>query len=293
MITLLTALMREDESMNVTPSAMLTDKATGALREVDIAVKTQAAGHKVLVGIECRAWARSQTVEWVEAMYGKHAHLETDALVLVSSSGFTGAALQLAEYLGIKAIEPGEATSEFVGEVVNNLGAVWAKVVDLTPKRMELWVQWPEGDVQVVHASEEMGIYLPDGTLVSDVKELVQVMMSRFNMNNEYFRDATGEEEDQWFEFGQEHPMFGDEPLCLLPYVEGNPTTPVPITKAVIFGPMNLQVAETPLTHGSYDGVDYSAGRAKFGDRVVDVVVTEAGGAGPTWAMVQGPAEKD
>jgi hypothetical protein len=291
MIALLTVLMREDESRKVTSSAMVNDKATGLAREVDIVVEAEVAGHKVVVGIECRAWARAQTVEWVEAMYGKHAHLETDALVLVSSSGFTKAALGLAEYLKIEALKPGQVTPDFVGEVVNNLGMLWAKVVDLKPERMELWVQWPEGDVQVVHASGEMGIYLPDGTLVCDVKELLRVMMSQFNMNTEYFRDATGEEQDQWFEFGHEHPMLGDQPLCLLPYIEGSPTTPVQIIKAVIFGPMNLQVAETPLKHGSYKGVNYSAGRAQFGDRAVDLAAIEAGRSGLTWAIVQSPAQ--
>jgi hypothetical protein len=36
MVALLTAVMREDESMMVTPSAMLPDVITGDLREVDI-----------------------------------------------------------------------------------------------------------------------------------------------------------------------------------------------------------------------------------------------------------------
>ena len=290
MVALTTALMREDEKVTATPSAMVTDKATGGLREVDILVETVAAGHKVVVGIECRAWKRPQTIEWMEAMWGKHNHLSTDALVLVSSSGFTPAALKLAEYYGIKAITPGQATPEFVGEIVNNLNTLWAKVVDVKPERMQIWVQWPESDIEVVDASGEMGIYLPDGTLVCDANDIMRVMMSQFNMNNDAFRDATGAE--KFFEFGHEHPMLGDQPLCLLPYVEGNPTQPVPITKIVIIGPMNLQVAEVPLAHGNLDGTDYSAGRAMFGDRVVDMVVTETGGAGPRWAMVQGPPDK-
>jgi hypothetical protein len=217
MIGLLTALMREDESMKVTSPAMVTDKATGSPREVDVTVETHVAGHKVVVGIECRAQGRPQTVEWVEAMYGKHAHLETDAraLVLVSSTGFTRDALTLAKFLGVEAITPGQATPAFVGKVVNNLTSLWAQVADLQPDRMQLWVQWPEGDTQVVDASPEMGIYLPDGTLVCDAKTLRDVVMSKFDMNNDVFHGATGEE--TFFEFGQEHPMLGDAPLCLLP----------------------------------------------------------------------------
>jgi hypothetical protein len=66
MVTLLTAVMCEDESMTVTPSAMLTDIVTGESREVDISVETEVAEHKVIVGIECRDWKRPQTVQWVE-----------------------------------------------------------------------------------------------------------------------------------------------------------------------------------------------------------------------------------
>jgi hypothetical protein len=293
MIGLLTALMREDESMKVTSPAMVTDKATGSPREVDVTVETHVAGHKVVVGIECRAQGRPQTVEWVEAMYGKHAHLETGAraLVLVSSSGFTPDALKLAGFLGIEAITPGQATPAFVGRIVNNLTALWAKVAECKPDRMQLWVQWPEGDIQVVDASPGMGVYLPDGTLVCGATTLRDVVMSTFDMNNDAFRDATGEE--KFFEFGQEHPMLGDAPLCLLPYDEGKPMAPVPIIKLAVFGPIKLQVAQVPLAHGSYKGIDYSAGRAKFPDSVIDVAVTETGGQGPRFAVVQGKPEKD
>ena len=39
---------------------------------------------------------------------------------LVSSSGFTADALALAEFYGIQAITPGQATPEFIGQVVAN-----------------------------------------------------------------------------------------------------------------------------------------------------------------------------
>jgi hypothetical protein len=73
---------------------------SGQATEVDICAEGEIACHEVLLGIECRAWKRPQTIEWVEAMFGKRFHLPTSKLVLVSSSGFTANALKLAEFLG-------------------------------------------------------------------------------------------------------------------------------------------------------------------------------------------------
>lgn len=285
-VALVTALMREDDSVTATPSAMVTDRATGRPREVDILVETEAAGHKVSVGIECRAWKRPQTVEWVEAMWGKHNHLSTDALVLVSASGFRPAALELADFYGIKAITPGEATPEFVGRVVNNLTSVWAKIAHFTPDRVHITVQWPDGETQVVDASNDMNLHLPDGTALCTVQEYVRFVMSQGDlMKNECFRDATGEE--KFFELGLESPIAAeDQPICMQPYIDGQPEPLVPVTRMVIIGPIRLQVVEVPLAHGNYDGTDFSAGRGSLGDATIDVAVTESA-SGLRWAMVQ------
>jgi hypothetical protein len=137
LITLLTQILGKDTT---TPSAMLMSSVPGVgEREVDICAEGDVAGHEVLVGIECRAYkSRRQTVEWVEAMHGKHSHLPTSKLVLVSSTGFTKRALALAEFLHVDAITPGEITPGFVGEIVNNLKSVWAKGFAFTPDKMTI-----------------------------------------------------------------------------------------------------------------------------------------------------------
>jgi hypothetical protein len=115
MVALLTNVMREDDSMTVTPSAMLPDIVTGTLREVDICVETQVAGYKVVVGIECRDHKRPQTVAWVEEMHTKHEALQVNATTLVSSSGFSEEAGMKAAHYGMRPITPGEVTPGFVG----------------------------------------------------------------------------------------------------------------------------------------------------------------------------------
>ncbi|SPM43624.1 hypothetical protein MNAB215_5850 [Mycobacterium numidiamassiliense] len=277
MVTLITTLLRKHRSVVVTPSAMLADDITGDLREVDICLESDATGQKVVVGIECRAWKKSQSVEWVEAMYGKHGHLPTDALVLVSQSGFTANALKVAEFYHIRAITPGQVTPELIGGVVGALNLGWLKVTNATPQGMRLWVQRPDGVVEFVEAFDATGtlsIYSPDGSMLFDANELIKRTMPNFGMNNPDFRKAIGDAApgEMSFEFGLDVPLHEGQPVCLL--YEG--TTIVPVVKMIITGSMTLDVAETPLTHGNYDGTNYSSGKAVFSDRVLHVVLAES-----------------
>ena len=65
----------------VTESEELIDFISGDKREVDICIKTQVAGHSVIISIECRDHQRPQPVGWVEEMQSKHSRLPTDRLV--------------------------------------------------------------------------------------------------------------------------------------------------------------------------------------------------------------------
>ena len=70
------------EGAKVIELAMLPDLATGQPREVDIVIEVEAAGHKVLIGLECRDHTRKQAIGWVEEMHAKHLLLPTNSLVL-------------------------------------------------------------------------------------------------------------------------------------------------------------------------------------------------------------------
>ncbi len=63
---------------------MLESRAGGE-REVDVAISSEVAGHKVTVSVEATASRRPATVEWVERMVKKHESLPTSKLVLVLS----------------------------------------------------------------------------------------------------------------------------------------------------------------------------------------------------------------
>jgi hypothetical protein len=287
LITSLTQTLRQEGDL-ITPTAMLKDNVVpGARREVDICVETEIDGHKVVMGIECRAWKRKQSVEWVEAMYGKHSHLPIDATALVSSSGFTPGALVLAEHLKIKAVTPQDVTPGFVGEVVNNLNSLWMKRFDLTPESMTVVfdppIAYPDGqaadrvDLFPILATN---MHRGDSTVICTAGDVLQVAMRNcIDLNQPAFRDATGQETQftlAWPGTGlllggdQAYLLGGDDPQ--------QPFTLRRVTQLEIKGRAEAHVVEMPLTHAEYEGTPFSAGTAVTGDDTMHWVVTEGEG---------------
>lgn len=88
----------------VEESAMLMDRVTGALREVDVVARATVMTYEMLLCIECRDHARAADVTWIEAMAKKHEALGTSKLVLWSRRGFTSSAVNKAAFLGIELI---------------------------------------------------------------------------------------------------------------------------------------------------------------------------------------------
>jgi hypothetical protein len=66
-------------------SAMVQDKVTQELREVDVLITTQAANYTVNIALEVVARSRPSGTPWIESMRAKHANLATDKLILVSA----------------------------------------------------------------------------------------------------------------------------------------------------------------------------------------------------------------
>lgn len=282
MVTLLTTVMREDESMRVTPSAMLTDLITGKPREVDIYVETDVTGHKVTVGIECRDWKRPQTVEWVEAMHAKHNHLPVNVTVLVSSSGFATTAIKLAEHYDIKTITPGEVTPGFVGTVVNNLDSIVTKRAAFRVKYVRFTVRWPDGSEKDVDATADAAVYTPDGTEIGTAADVVRLIVDNDEANRAGIRDTTGNEKTMTIRTSA--PGFRGQPICIVPSLREQQLPLAPIVGVAIKGPVDIDVVEVPLTHGTYDGTPYSSGTAPLRDMQIRFVATESADGTIKWA---------
>ncbi|ARO87967.1 hypothetical protein EBAPG3_009415 [Nitrosospira lacus] len=85
----------------VTESAMVLDKDSETLREVDILIAHRHANHDFRVMIECRDRSRKDTVAWIDELIGKANSLQVDKVVAVSKEGFTISATKKAAKNGI------------------------------------------------------------------------------------------------------------------------------------------------------------------------------------------------
>lgn len=282
MVALLTHIMREDPSMKVTPSAMVPDVITGALREVDILVETVACGHPLNIGIECRAHKRPQSVTCVETVRATHADLPVHKSVLVSQSGFTKAALEKARHYGIEAITPAEVTPEFVGEVVNNLDKVVTKRAHFHVKTVLLQVAMPGGSLKWVETFADSPMYAHDGTEIDNVGYLIKGIVDGNPAQREHLQRAA--DNDKFMNIQTPGPMFDGKPMYIIPTRQGVELPPAPIVGVRIEGPVKLDFVEIPLTHGAFKGTPYSAGNAPFEGMRVSVVATEGGDGTAKWA---------
>jgi hypothetical protein len=165
----------------VEESALLTNRETGAKREVDVVIRTHVAGHDVVVSVEASATSRPADIEWVEQMLRKHSKLPTNTLVLVSAGGFTAAARREAEAGGAAAIAPEDLTANDPQRaVLNRLPKVWPKVVSLTPNAVKIHITRPTqgGDEQAwFRAMQDHLIYFENGEVIGTALEVLQAFI--------------------------------------------------------------------------------------------------------------------
>lgn len=149
--------------------AMLTNRLTGKKREVDVVLRSKAAGHEFVIGIEATSRQRGPvSAQWVESMIGKHKNLPTDKVILVSESGFTEQARDLAlkEYMvPISSEVLGDGDPTF--RIVNSVRSLWPKVVNLTPNGASVLVNRPGEGVKWFRAPHDLDVLAEDGSLTS------------------------------------------------------------------------------------------------------------------------------
>jgi hypothetical protein len=93
----------------VSESAMVFDRDTKTLREVDILLEYRYAHHDFKMVIECRDRSRKDSVEWIDALIGKTGSLTVNKVVAVSKEGFTDTAKNKAQNYGIDTLTVEEA----------------------------------------------------------------------------------------------------------------------------------------------------------------------------------------
>jgi len=265
----------------VEESAMLESRAGGE-REVDVAISSEVAGHKVTVSVEATASRRPATVEWVERMVKKHESLPTSKLVLVSESGFTSTARTFAEQQGVVTLEPKDIEGPDRSYViVNRLKAIWPKLVELTPESAKVWVKKPNGQTVWFKAPADLDILLEDGSeLPAPLYQLVRsIVEGRWDkiIEDIGLRDIT-EDRDEFFVLFVEpvNPRIdGIEVSLFARYQDETGSELHSIERIEVSGRAVITVRQVDLSHASLGDIEFAHGNTTFPKGPALVVATE------------------
>lgn len=232
------------EGATVTESKLLQDNITGADREVDICIESSVAGHCVTVSIECRDHSRKASVQWVEEMKSKHERLSTNALVLVSSSGFSKEAIAVARTYGIETVTLSDLNDSSAEKLFGNTSSLWSKVFTLSPTKVVIRVQQiGKLPAENVVASPDNIIYDHMGNQLLNVKKLVEYLLHTEYVVRKY--GQMGNESHKGFEVRWEPAKDSNgNPLCLQKLYS---LVLRPIEYVQIIGSCSFEISEFPL----------------------------------------------
>jgi Restriction endonuclease len=275
------------EDATVEHSAMLTNRATGEAREVDVVIRTRAAAHELIISVEASSSSRRATVEWVEQMIGKHANLPTNKLVLVAKAGFTAQAREAAEAANIVALAPVDIGKDDPShDVVNRLKSIWPKSITLSPKTVRIHLRRSEGGESVQRWFSSMPdhlIFLDDGSdfvTTSDfASSVMRLGMPTFQTSLESMSDT---QMQQFFirvgppirvrlESGAEHGIAAK-------FEEVDPPEYHEIEAIEVMGDALIEIEELELTHRRLGDVVYAVGETSINQRPAIVLATEGEG---------------
>lgn len=100
------------------------DKTTGQSREVDASVRYRIGSVPILITIECRDRTATQDVTWIEQLIAKRESVGASATIAVSSTGFSGPALDKAKANEIEARVLREVSEESIRDWAAHLEIV-------------------------------------------------------------------------------------------------------------------------------------------------------------------------
>ena len=260
------------KNAEVTESKLLTDRLTRSEREVDICIEQWIGGHRVTISIECRDHQRKADVKWVDEMKGKHEHLPTNALVLVSRSGFSPNAKKAAESSGIETLVLEEVDSDTVRRLFGKLDSLWSKTFTLSPTKVVVRVQEIDDlPIEDVTAIPDNLIFKLDGTSLDTVKNLIETWLKSPQLVKEMAE--RGDESYKGFVAKWENPSDKDgNPLCLR---KENPPVIRKIKFIRVLGKCEFTVSEFPLEHGILGNVRVSWGSGDFMEKDALLVASE------------------
>jgi hypothetical protein len=272
------------DSASVEESAMLRNRVTDQPREVDVVLTQRVGGYDVTVSIEARASDRKATVEWVERMIGKHQDLPTSSLVLISESGFTGAARELATTKGVTTVAPADLDGDDDSlKAIRDLDAVWGKVSSMTPVDLNLYVRLPDGSGAMFPCGPALDLFLEDGTWVGRTGDLARAVLGASQRALITKLDIGNAEDGETRTFtmcvdGPFEVKLAGAPSGLnvcARYEETDPFEFHVIGRVDIEVQMTVRVGEIPIDAKSFDGVAVAFGQGSIGDEEAQIIISE------------------
>ncbi|OLT43926.1 hypothetical protein BJF86_13275 [Serinicoccus sp. CNJ-927] len=259
-VALLQTVLSGDAS--VSESVMLTDALTGTMREVDVVVESTLAGHPVVVALECRDHARPQDVTWVEQEIGKHARLPTNKLVLVSSSGFTREARQVAEKHHVALLTPRPLDVDYIAQLKRAVRSVWLRTIVTTPEllvvRLDAAPGWPAEELELPrdHPIYVAGRDEPVFSAGRFVQGFVDAILSLRGVNPLNVFTA---EEDKTL-ICADFPLSSEGPDMYLLAADVDPPVLRRVAEVRVSAEVEIEVASVPMETAQLNGSVYAYG---------------------------------
>jgi len=210
-------------------------------------------------------------------MKTKHDYLPTNALVLVSRSGFTTTALEKAKALGIETLAFDDIDDASALDLLSDTSLLWAKSISLAPTKVVVRVTAAESlEAENVAVDPTNDVYLSTGELAGSVGDLVTSFLHSPAVRDAMLQQANVEHDR--FEIRWEQPKGrGDKTLCLKKI---EPSVLRPIEYVEIKGTCEVTRSEFRLKRGTLGAVQVVWGEAQFLGNDTMVVATQdrAGG---------------
>lgn len=242
-------------------ATFLRNRLTGEDREVDVVVRSRAAGHETVVAVEAVGRGRRVTVDWVEQMAGKHRNLPTDKVVLVSEGGFSKQAMTLARAEKMVPMTPQHiADSGSSGRIVSALESVETKKFVATMKKAWAWAERPGEDTKVLETSRDFDLVLSDGTSANALDVVLRYLVTAYQRPVMEQLDMAEEGEKRPFLAfvgpGWEIPYGRKKRPVYVMHGRGSGRRLYRVDRLIIAAEVKAYSCDIPLVHREFDELD-------------------------------------
>ena len=271
-----THLAASDEQ--VTESAMLVDRDSDRLTEVDVCIDGIVAGDPVKVSVECCDTKRPAGPFWLSGMMEKHRRLPTSVLVLASRNGFTKPALKIAGKNNVTCVSLDEVDRVDFPKLLGETSSLWTRSVTLTTERVRCHLVHPgSGAREIAQVTGEHTVFSKEGEEGCRIADVVAILIRAAQTRDHVL--STGEENHTWFEI-----RFVTSDLPNAIFLQKIATSSLwQIDTMTIVGRCEFKIVQFGLRAGRFGGVQLARGKTElFGETAMFVVTRDAAGVEKT-----------